>query len=71
VNVKTAEAKIDELDVVALRYREGAWPAGTEGAVVIDHGAHKMVEISDEEGRCVNLVSLPQERLRLTRKSPH
>lgn len=59
---------IEEHDSVAFLRAAGKWPAGTEGAVVSDYGTHKMVEIANEYGECLDLVTLPNEQLRLLEK---
>ena len=47
------------LDTVALRVTSGRWPAGTIGTVVeaLDRGA--VIEITDERGHTLELLSLP------------
>ena len=59
---------IGEIDVVELLDRVGKWPAGTEGTVVSDHGDIKLVEISDDRGVMLDLISVPEPRLKLVIK---
>lgn len=59
------KAKITENDHVALTQKMGKWPAGTEGAVVSDHGIAKLVEISDDRGQELDMFIVPEEKLRL------
>jgi hypothetical protein len=47
---------------------DGNWPAGTVGAVVSDHGEVKLVEIADERGVMLDLISVPEARLKLLSK---
>jgi hypothetical protein len=71
----TVKHAIGELDVVELLEPvdrielQGKWPAGTVGAVVSDHGDLKLVEIADHEtGEMLDLISVPETRLRLLSK---
>ena len=59
---------IGEIDVVKLLDDVGKWPAGTEGTVVSDHGDVKLVEISDDRGVMLDLISVPEPRLKLVVK---
>ncbi len=59
---------IGEIDVVELLDSVGKWPAGTEGTVVSDHGDIKLVEISDDRGVMLDLISVPEPRLKLVIK---
>ena len=63
---------IRENDVVEFPCSTGEWPAGTSGTVVDEHGEHKLVEISDDKGQMLALVSAPEPRLKLvsTQGSP-
>jgi hypothetical protein len=67
----TAKQTITEVDVVAFREAidklegTGKWPAGTEGAVVIDYGDHKMVEVSNDLGEALDFPVVPEEKLEL------
>jgi hypothetical protein len=58
-----ASPKIGENDVVELRRAIGKWPAGTRGAVVSDHGASKLIEISDERGQMLDLLEVAERDL--------
>jgi hypothetical protein len=46
----------------------GQWPAGTEGTVVSDYGDHKEVEIVNDAGETLDLVTVPVEHLELVTK---
>jgi len=61
----TVEPDITEIDVVALTQRVGKWPAGTRGAVVIDFGDDKMVEIANDRGETLDLPVIPVGKLEL------
>lgn len=51
------------LDVVALRVAVGRWPVGTTGTVVDEADDWSMVEISDDDGRTLELVDAPKRAL--------
>jgi hypothetical protein len=63
----TVKHAIKENDVVALRERVGAWPAGTVGTAVsiCDDGA--LVEISEDvaPGAALDMLDVPFELLEL------
>jgi hypothetical protein len=67
----TAKQTITEVDVVAFTEAidklegTGKWPAGTRGAVVIDYGDHKMVEVSNDLGEALDFPVVPEEKLEL------
>lgn len=61
---------IAELDVVEFKQDIGKWPAGTRGTAVIDHGRSKLVEISDDEGQDLDLIEVPEEKLKLVTHYP-
>jgi hypothetical protein len=69
--VATVKHAIHEHDVVALVQAVdrdegvGRWPAGTTGTVVGERGEHKLVEISDDQGVMLDLVSQPESQLEL------
>ena len=52
------------LEVVELREARGEWPAGTVGTVVEASDEGALVEIADEEGRTLELLTVPYESLR-------
>lgn len=58
-------SKIAEYDVVELKRPIRKWPAGTRGAVLIDHGASKLVEISDDKGQELDLFEVAEDDLEL------
>ena len=49
--------------VVALKVASGRWPAGTEGTVVETFEDGAMVELVDERGHTLDLLSLPYDVL--------
>jgi hypothetical protein len=59
---------IGEHDVVKLRDRVGAWPAGRVGAVVSDYGDVKLVEIANQHGEMLDLIQVAERRLELVAK---
>lgn len=59
---------IEEIDVVELLDGVGKWPAGTIGTVVHDLGQWKQIEISDDRGVMLDLVSAMEPQLRLVAK---
>jgi hypothetical protein len=61
-------AKIAENDVVELRRDIGRWPAGTKGTALSDHGASKLIEISDDQGQMLDLFEVAERDLRLIGK---
>lgn len=69
-----AKQTICEHDVVALivpvekAEHAGAWPAGTRGAVIMDLGDHKMIDVIDEAGETVDMPVIPATKLRLVAK---
>jgi hypothetical protein len=68
------EQAIHENDVVELIYAvkktqaAGQWPAGTIGAVVSEHDQHKLIEIADDRGVMLDLISQTEDRLKLITK---
>jgi hypothetical protein len=65
----TVKHAIHEHDAVELLDRFGDWPAGTPGAVVSDYGDVKLVEIADDEsGEMLDLIQVPESRLKLVNK---
>lgn len=55
------KAKLDLLDVVELREPRGGQPAGAIGAVVELFATEALVEIADEHGKTLELLSIPYE----------
>jgi hypothetical protein len=68
--MNTAHPQITENDVVELTRGIGRWSVGTRGAVVSDHGAWKLVEVSDEQGVMLDLLEVEQGDLRLIAAYP-
>ena len=56
--------RIAEHDCVEFKEDIGKWPAGTRGTALIDHGVSKLVEISDDEGQELDLIEIPEEKLK-------
>jgi hypothetical protein len=61
---------ITENDYVELVRPSGKWPAGTRGTAVSDHGAWKLVEVSDDQGVMLDLLEVEQKDLRLIAAYP-
>ena len=59
---------IHEHDFVALRHQTGRWPAGTTGTVVSEQGEQRLIEVSDDQGVMLDLISQPESRLDLVSK---
>jgi hypothetical protein len=55
---------ISELDVVELGVQSGRWPAGTEGTVLERRDDSAVIEIADERGHTLEIVTVPVEALR-------
>ncbi len=64
------KAKPDLLDVVELRQPRGGQPAGAIGAVVELFPGEALVEIADERGETLELLTVPYEALRLRETEP-
>lgn len=64
----TTQQAIKEIDVVELLEGVGEWPVGTVGTVVHDLGQWKQIEISDDRGVMLDLVSVAEPQLRLVAK---
>jgi Domain of unknown function (DUF4926) len=64
------KAKPDLLDVVELREPRGGQPAGAIGAVVELFATEALVEIADEHGKTLELLSVPYEALRIRESEP-
>lgn len=54
----------DLLDVVEFRVATESWESGTVGTVVNVSRDRVLVEVSDPEGRTLDLVSLPHDAVR-------
>jgi hypothetical protein len=73
--MSVAQAVIGEHDVVVLTRAVERWPAGTEGTVISDHPAYKLVEIvgienSADDEMLDYMPALAAEDLRLVWKCP-
>jgi hypothetical protein len=66
--VATVKQAIHENDVVELLHPTGGWAAGTRGTVVSERDEHMLIEISDEHGQMLDLVSLTEPQLKLIAK---
>jgi hypothetical protein len=64
----TVKHAISEIDVVELLDTVGKWPAGTRGTVVDERDDCKQIEISDERGVTLDLISVAEPRLKLVAK---
>ena len=51
------------LDVVELRTESGRWPVGTTGTVLEVSPEGALVEIADERGHTLDLLTLPASAL--------
>lgn len=63
-----ATHKIHEHDVVRLRQPVGEWPVGEEGTVLAVKDDWKLVEIADEQGVMLDLISIREGDLDLVWK---
>lgn len=54
-----------ELREVELREATGRWPAGTRGVIVDAFETRATVEIMDEDGRTLELLSMPYTQVAL------
>jgi hypothetical protein len=54
----TTGQRIREHDVVRLRQRVGKWPAAEEGTVLDEKGSWRLVELADDEGVTLDLISV-------------
>jgi hypothetical protein len=66
---RKSRREIEQWDVVELKHDAGKWPAGTRGEVLVDQRATKVVKVSDELGRPLAAIELPEEELELVAKS--
>lgn len=64
------KGKPELLDVVELREPRGGQPAGAVGAVVELLPTEALVEITDEHGKTLELLSVPYEALRVRASEP-
>ena len=60
-----ATPRIHEHDSVRLRRQVGRWPAGQGGAVVAEKGIWKLIEIADDRGVMLDLISVAETDLEL------
>ncbi|MDX6635534.1 MAG: hypothetical protein QOF06_1737 [Solirubrobacterales bacterium] len=61
---------ITENDYVELLRPVERWPAGTRGTAVSDHGASKLVEVSDDQGVMLDLLEVDEVDLELITAYP-
>ncbi len=59
---------VELIDAVQKTQEAGQWPAGTRGTVVDEHDQHKLLEISDNDGQMLDLISQTEDRLKLITK---
>ena len=64
----TLKQRIKELDYVELLDSVDGWDVGTRGAVVAEADQWKQVEIADDQGQMLALLSVHESRLRLITK---
>lgn len=64
------KTRITENDYVELVHPIGKWPAGTRGTAVSDYGAWKLLEVSDEQGRMLDLFDVAESGLKLISQHP-
>ena len=64
------KARPAHLDVIELREARGKWPVGTTGTVVEASHQEALVEIVDDEGRTLELLTIPYEALRVRESEP-
>ena len=64
------DANVDLFDVVELRKARGGQPAGAVGAVVELFATEALVEIADENGTTIELLSVPYDELRMRSSEP-
>ena len=64
----TVEHAIKENDVVEFTRPIGRWTEGRRGTVVSDYGDVKLIEVSDDRGQMLDLISVPERQLRLIAK---
>lgn len=62
-----SEARRPDLDFRRAELREDywEWPAGTEGTVVDAFESEALVEIADEDGATLDLLSVPYSALKV------
>jgi hypothetical protein len=67
LTMATVKHAIKENDVVALRERVGAWPAGTIGTAVSIYEDAALVEISEDKppGATLDMIDVPFELLEI------
>lgn len=68
--MEATNALITENDYVELKRDIGQWPAGTRGTAVSDHGASKLIEISDDHGYELDMFEVAEEDLKLIKQYP-
>jgi hypothetical protein len=59
----TTSQEIREHDVVQLRHRVGKWPAAQSGTVLAERGPWRLVEIADDSGEMLDLISVHERDL--------
>lgn len=69
-DMATVKTQITENDYVEFACAQGNWPARTRGTAVSDHGALKLIEISNERGEMLDLVEVFEGDLRLIAQHP-
>jgi hypothetical protein len=62
---RKSRSRIEEWDVVELKHDVGKWTAGTRGEVLTEELGLKVVTVSDDLGRLLAVIALPEEELEL------
>lgn len=63
--METVRHKIQEHDVVRLRRGVGRWPAQQKGTVLGEKDDWKLVEIADDRGVMLDLISIRESELEI------
>lgn len=68
MSMRSVKHAIQENDVVVLRKRVGAWPAGTKGTAISIYDDAALVEVSGEHppGRALDTFVVPADQLEVT-----
>jgi len=68
MSMRTVKHAIQENDVVVLRKRVGAWPAGTKGTAISIYDDAALVEVSEDQppGRALDTFVVPADQLEVT-----
>ena len=64
--MNTTSRKIREHDVVRLKHGVGKWPARQKGTVLAEKENWRLVEIADDRGVMLDLLSVEEGHLETT-----